>query len=150
MRTKLLFFILSAFLLAPLAQAEGTSGSGFADAHLAAAIELRANARQAYDRGDYDEATKLALQAKAELALVSGKAILPATYTVRLLPGDRDCLSKIAGYPFVYGDRAQWVLLYRANKTTLRHPEDADILLPGEVIVIPSLEGEKRQGGWHE
>lgn len=151
MRTKILFCLLSALLLASAIQAESASdAAGVADSHLAKAIELRADARKAYDTGDYDTATVLAKQAKAELDLVRGKTLLPASYTVRLIPGDRDCLSKIAGYPFVYGDRSQWVRLYQANKATLKHPEDADILLPGEVILIPSLAGEKRSGDWSE
>jgi len=151
MRTKTLFCLLSALLLAQAIQAE--DAQRVADPHLAKAIELRGDANKAYGAGDYDTATELARQAKAELALIqgkAGKASLPASYTVRLIPNDRDCLSKIAGYPFVYGDRAQWVRLYRANKTTLKHPENADILLPGEVILIPSLADEKRQGEWAE
>lgn len=151
MRMKILLFcLLSAFLLTPASWAQDASA---ADPHLAAAIELRAQARDAYGAGDYDRATELARKAKAELGLVaelSKKGALPASYTVRLIPSDRDCLSKIAGYPFVYGDRSQWVLLYKANKATLKHPEDADILLPGEVIVIPSLAGESRSGVWEE
>jgi hypothetical protein len=151
MHTKVLFCLLSALLLAPVVHAE--SAVGVTDPHLAKAVELRGEAKKAYDTGDYDTATELARQARAELALIQGnqgKATLPASYTVRLIPNDRDCLSKIAGYPFVYGDRSQWVQLYRANKTTLKHPEDADIILPGEVLVIPSLAGEKRQGEWVE
>jgi nucleoid-associated protein YgaU len=149
MHTKVLFCLLSALLLAPVLQAES---AGVTNPHLAKAIELRVEARKAYDTGDYDTATELARQAKAELALIQGKAkaTLPASYTVRLIPNDRDCLSKIAGYPFVYGDRSQWVQLYRANKATLKHPEDADLILPGEVLVIPSIAGEKRQDEWAE
>jgi nucleoid-associated protein YgaU len=75
---------------------------------------------------------------------------LPASYTVRLIPEDRDCLSKIAGYSFIYGDRAKWIELYKANKGTLKHPENADIVLPGEVLVIPSISGEAREGSWEE
>lgn len=154
MHTKVLFCLLSALLLAPVVHAE--SAAGVTDPHLAKAVELRVEAKQAYGTGDYDTAAELARQAKAELALFqgnqakTGKATLPASYTVRLIPTDRDCLSKIAGYPFVYGDRSQWVELYRANKATLKHPENADIILPGEVLVIPSLAGEKRQGEWVE
>jgi hypothetical protein len=39
-------------------------------------------------------------------------------------------------------------MLYEANKGTLKHPEDADILLPGEVLIIPSIAGEARNGAW--
>jgi hypothetical protein len=72
-------------------------------------------------------------------------------YTVRAIDwGEKDCLSKIAGYPFVYGDRRKWVVLYQANKATLEHPENADLILPGEALVIPSIAGEARGGSWSE
>jgi nucleoid-associated protein YgaU len=145
MKTRILIGILAAFLLSPLASAQVANS----DPHLAKAIELRGQAVSAYGAGDYDRATDLAKKAKAELGLVSATSPLPASYTVRLIPADRDCLSKIASYPFVYGDRKEWVRLYRANKGTLKHPENADILLPGEVLVIPSLAGETREGEWN-
>jgi nucleoid-associated protein YgaU len=145
MKTRILFSILAVFLLSPLASAQVLSS----DPHYAKAIELRGQAVSAYDAGDYDRATDLARKAKAELGLVSASSPLPASYTVRLIPADRDSLSKIAGYPFVYGDRKEWVRLYRANKNTLKHPENADIVLPGEVLVIPSVAGEARSGEWN-
>ena len=148
-------------------------GQSARDPHLAKALELRGQARSAFDAGDYDASAELARQAKAQLALVKKasapvaaavvtpadppaavspaedvpeKPALPAIYTVRLIPGDRDCLSKIAGYPFVYGDRTKWTILYRANRETLRHHENADIILPDEILVIPSRAGETRVG----
>ena len=159
MRMKILLFcLLSAFLLAPASWAQAAAAQDGRDPHLVAALELRGQAKVAYDAGDYDAAAELARKAKAELALVAVKKAeplstalpLPASYTVRLIDADRDCLSKIAGYPFVYGDRKLWVVLYRANKTTLKHPENADLILPGEVLVIPSLAGEERSGAWEE
>jgi hypothetical protein len=145
MKTRILIAMLAAILLSPLASAQ-SSGS---DPHLAKAVELRAQAGAAYDAGDYDTAAELARRAKAELGLVkAGRAPLPSSYTVRLIPGDRDCLSKIAGYSFVYGDREAWVRLYDANKDTLKHPENADLILPGEIILIPSISGENRSGEW--
>jgi len=156
--TRIAFMLLAALLFAPSAIA----GAETQDPHLAKAMELRVQALSAYDFGDYDAAAELARQAKAELALIQAAApvaaipapevaqpeqpSLPASYSVRRIPGDRDCLSKIAGYPFVYGDRAKWTILYKANKNTLKHPEDADIILPGEVLVIPSIAGELREG----
>jgi nucleoid-associated protein YgaU len=144
MKTRYLSAILCALLFSPLASAQAPG----ADGHLAKAIELRGQAASAYQAGDYDRATELAKKAKAELALMRGLSPLPSSYTVRLIPGDRDCLSKIAGYPFVYGDREEWTRLYRANKGTLKHPENADLVLPGEVILIPSISGEERSGEW--
>jgi hypothetical protein len=148
LKTRMLIALAAAILLASPALAASAAAQG--DPHIAKALELRDQALSAYGTGDYDSATKLAGKARAELALVEGISPLPATFTVRLLPGDRDCLSKIAAYPFVYGDRAKWTILFRANKGTLEHPEDADIILPGEVLVIPSLAGEKRSGAFVE
>jgi nucleoid-associated protein YgaU len=144
MKTRILIGILAAILLSPQASAQSASP----DPHMAKALELRATAESAYGAGDYDSSAELARQAKRELALIEGPTVLPFFYTVRLIPEDRDSLSKIAGYPFVYGDRAQWKLLYGANKERLKHPENADILLPGEVLVIPSIAGEIRGGAW--
>ncbi len=158
MRIKIVFGFLAMALLATAGF--GQTATASSDPHLAKAVELRAQAQSAYDSGDYDGASALARQASAELAQVPGappvKAAsaespsLPASYTVRLIPNDRDSLSKIAGYPFIYGNRAQWPLIYRANKATLKHPENADIILPGEILVIPSIAGEMREGVWVE
>ncbi len=148
MKTRMLIAVVAVLLLASPALAEGTAAQG--DQHIAKALELRGLALSAYSTGDYDSAAELARKARAELALVEGILPLPATYTVRLLPGDRDCLTMIAAYPFVYGDWAKWTILFRANMDTLQHPEDADIILPGEVLVIPSLAGERRSGAFDD
>lgn len=147
--------LIAAVALAPLAQADEEAR----DPRLLKAMELRGQAVSAFGVGDYDAAAELARRAKAELALISGAAgatssaapaatPLPATYTVRLIPEQRDCLTKIAGYPFVYGDPERWPILYQANKATLKHPENADIIIPGEVLIIPSLAGEQREGSF--
>lgn len=152
-RIKILTYLTVFLFLSTLASAEGAATSGASNPHIAKAMQLRSQAGSAYDAGDYDAAALLAKQAKNELALVGGrsaatKATLPASYTVRLIPSDRDCLSKIAGYSFVYGDRNRWTELFKANKATLKHPENEDLILPGEVLVIPSIAGEARDGAW--
>lgn len=117
------------------------------DPHYARAVELRDQALAAYDAGDYDAATDLAQQAKAELALYQGGiAPLPASYTVQLNPENRDSLYKIASFPFVYGDGELWYKLFQANRKTLLYPNDENHIEPGEVIVIPSIAGEYREG----
>lgn len=65
-----------------------------------------------------------------------------------MIPGDGDCLSKIAGYSFICGDRNRWLEIYQANKSTIKHPENADLILPGEILVIPSISAEMRSGEW--
>jgi nucleoid-associated protein YgaU len=135
-------------LLAGQAGGRFLAAEARADPRVAAALELKASAVAAFDSGDYESAAALARRARSELSAAPAKAPLPARYVVRLVPGDRDCLSKIAGLPFVYGDRSKWTALYRANKATLLNPEDADLLLPGEVLLIPSLSGERREGSY--
>jgi len=130
------------------------------DPHLEKALQLRGQALAAKDSGEYDGAAVLARQARAELALAQSAAgtsapgaplALPAQYAVRAIEaGEKDCLSKIAGYPFVYGDRRRWTVLYKANKATLEHPENADLILPGEILAIPCIAGERREGAWQE
>jgi len=152
---KARFWMIASLLASSIAFAQTADLSS--DTHYASAVELRAQAKSAYDSGEYDTAADLARKAKAELALVRGNPAalkagesLPSTYTVRLLDGAKDCLYKIAGYSFVYGDPEEWPVLYRANKGTLRHPDNADLIYPGEVLVIPSISGETREGNWEK
>jgi nucleoid-associated protein YgaU len=74
--------------------------------------------------------------------------VFPKYYVVRLIPEDRDCFNKITGYPFVYNDRYKWRILYEANKDKIRHPENPHLIHPGQVFIIPSIAGEKREGTW--
>jgi nucleoid-associated protein YgaU len=71
---------------------------------------------------------------------------LPATYTVRLRMPLRDCLWRIAAYPFVYNDPLKWKVLYEANRNVLTDPGNPDLILPGQVLTIPSIAGETREG----
>ncbi len=71
---------------------------------------------------------------------------LPEFYVVRLIPDRRDCFWRIAGYPFVYGDPLKWPLLYKENMQMLQDPKNPDLIQPGMVFKIPSVNGEKRQG----
>ncbi len=73
---------------------------------------------------------------------------LPATYKVRLIPERRDCLWRIAEYPFIYDNPLQWPVLYEANKSTFRDPNNPHLIFPGQVLKIPSIEGEEREGEW--
>ncbi|WP_455383679.1 LysM peptidoglycan-binding domain-containing protein [Salinispira pacifica] len=79
-------------------------------------------------------------------AQTKSEPVLPEYYTVRLIPDRRDCFWRIAGYPFVYGNPLKWPLLYNANKQILQDPNNPDLIQPGMVFKIPSLNGEKRQG----
>jgi hypothetical protein len=77
-----------------------------------------------------------------------GPSQLPAQYTVRAWNISKDCLWNIAGRPWAYGDSRQWKLLYNANRSRLPQPDNPDLIHPGMVLDIPSIEGETRQGMW--
>jgi nucleoid-associated protein YgaU len=84
---------------------------------------------------------------KPKVAVKEGP-VFPKYYVVRLIPEDRDCFNKITGYPFVYNDRYKWRILYEANKEKLRHPNNPHLIHPGQVFIIPSIQGETREGTW--
>jgi nucleoid-associated protein YgaU len=56
------------------------------------------------------------------------------TYKVRLIPENRDCLWKIAGYKKIYNNPRLWPKIYRANKGKIKNP---DLIYPGQVFKIP-------------
>jgi len=102
----------------------------------------------AYDKEEYPEARDLARGALAALASVSGATPLPATYVVRLIPARRDCLWRIAEYPFIYNNPLKWPVIYEANKKTFRDPSNPNLIYPGQVLQIPSIKGETRSGAY--
>lgn len=58
------------------------------------------------------------------------------TYVVRLIPQRRDCLWRIAGYPFIYNNPYLWPLIWIANLDIITNP---DLIFPGQVLIIPPL-----------
>ncbi|HPC37796.1 MAG TPA: DUF4398 domain-containing protein [Exilispira sp.] len=58
------------------------------------------------------------------------------TYTVRLIPERRDCLWRIAGYPFIYNNPFLWPLIWIANLDIITNP---DLIFPGQILIIPPL-----------
>jgi nucleoid-associated protein YgaU len=78
----------------------------------------------------------------------AGSAALPAQYTVRPWNISKDCLWNIAGRPWAYGDSTKWRLIYNANKAKMPEPDNPDLLHPGMILDIPSINGEVRQGMW--
>jgi nucleoid-associated protein YgaU len=104
------------------------------------------------------EAARLAAEAAARAAAEAEAARLaaeaakvpdwPAVYVVRLIPQRRDCLWRIAEYPFIYNNPLKWPVIYEANKKTFRDPGNPNLIYPGQKLVIPSLNGEKREGNY--
>jgi nucleoid-associated protein YgaU len=96
----------------------------------------------------YELALELARKVLSELASVKEAPPLPKQYKVRPWAETRDCFWNIAGYPWVYGDPTKWKVLYQANKSKLRRPNNPDLLHVGTVLTIPSIRGEHREGLW--
>jgi nucleoid-associated protein YgaU len=71
---------------------------------------------------------------------------LAAYYTVKLNTAVRDCLWRIAGYSYIYGDPQQWRRIYDANKDAFPEPDNPDLIHPGMLLRIPSIRGETRSG----
>ena len=129
------------------------------------ASDLYADAGTAYSGEDYKTAADKARQsvaalddiaaaiAKAEAdaraAAEAAKAkgpVWPAVYVVRLIPGHRDCLWRIAEYPFIYNNPLKWTVIYAANKKTFRDPGNPNLIFPGQQLTIPAIKGESRDG----
>ncbi len=68
---------------------------------------------------------------------------MPKYYVVKKRTPLTDCLWRIAGYSFIYDNPSRWTLIYEANKGIIK---DADLIYPGQVIEIPSSDGEERSG----
>ena len=96
-------------------------------------------------------ATLESIPAKEPVAVVEpvvepGTPGLPATYTVRLILERRDCLWRIAEYPWVYNNPWKWKVLWEANRDILIDPDNPDLIEVGQVLTIPSIAGETREG----
>ena len=107
-----------------------------------------AKAKQAYGDGKFVDASASAKEAMKSLSSIKAFAELPAVYIVRLIPERRDCLWRIAEYPFIYNNPLKWPVLYEANKKTFRDPSNPDLIFPDQVLNIPAIKGEARSGTW--
>jgi len=110
------------------------------------------------EKEDWDGAIAAAREAINALAYVSEEKplppapsqglILPAQYTVRPWSISGDCFWNIAGRDWAYGDPFQWRVIYDVNKAKLPNPANPNLIRPGTVLDIPSIQGETRQGMW--
>lgn len=74
------------------------------------------------------------------------RLVLPKYYVITLREPVTDCLWRISEFDFIYDTPLEWRTLYDANKEHFRDPENPDLVFPGQVLEIPSLRGEKREG----
>ena len=50
---------------------------------------------------------------------------------------------------FVYGDRNEWRRIYELNKNNFVQSSNPHLIVPGQILEIPSLRGEERQGTYN-
>ncbi|WP_157150931.1 LysM peptidoglycan-binding domain-containing protein [Brachyspira sp. SAP_772] len=75
--------------------------------------------------------------------------VLPQYYIVVRRVPLTDALWRIAGYSYIYNNPIEWYRIYEANRNILRDPDNPDLILPGQRLVIPSLNGEERSGEYN-
>lgn len=75
--------------------------------------------------------------------------VLPQYYIVVRRVPLTDALWRIAGYSYIYNNPIEWYRIYEANRNILRDPDNPDLILPGQRLIIPSLNGEERSGDYN-
>ncbi len=75
--------------------------------------------------------------------------ILPKYYVVRKRIPVTDCMWRIAEMYFVYGNRNEWRRIYELNKETFVQTANPHLILPGQILEIPPLMGEERDGTYN-
>jgi nucleoid-associated protein YgaU len=120
-------------------------------------VELANQSQAALEAADYDAAAEYAIESQKyaalsrqyideALAALQNRGALAAEYEVKLNPAKRDCLWRIAGFDFIYGNPREWRRIYDYNKSTFRYPDNPDLIYPGQILKIPSIDGEQRSG----
>jgi nucleoid-associated protein YgaU len=126
-------------------------------------VELANQSQAALEAADYDAAAEYAIESQKYAALSrqyitealaalqnrsapAARGALAAEYEVKLNPAKRDCLWRIAGFDFIYGNPREWRRIYDHNKSTFRYPDNPDLIYPGQILEIPSIDGEQRSG----
>jgi len=59
---------------------------------------------------------------------------------------EKESLWKIASYDFIYGNPYLWKKLYDANKSNLIDDKNPNLIEPEQVLIIPPVGNEKREG----
>ena len=131
---------------AAISAAEAISAPKNYPKEYATAKTALSDALAAYDSQDYGTAAQRARASVAALAGVKAGQAWPAVYVVRLIPARRDCLWRIAEYPFIYNNPLKWTVIYDANKKTFRDPGNPNLIFPGQKLKIPAIKGESREG----
>jgi nucleoid-associated protein YgaU len=94
----------------------------------------------------WDETKTASLRVMTILAQLPEEVPLPAQYLVKAWGQVKDCLWNIAARPEVYNDPAQWQRLYTANRSKFPEPNNPNLIEPGMLLDIPSINDEYRFG----
>lgn len=87
-----------------------------------------------YNGADYNQETTI---------VETTGVLFPKYYKVQYRKVGTDSLWKIASYDFIYGDGNLWKKIYEANKDKIKDP---NIIINGQILLIPNLKGETRDG----
>jgi nucleoid-associated protein YgaU len=120
-------------------------------------VELANQSQTAMDAADYEAAAEYAIESQKYAALsrqyieqtlagMQNRTGLAAEYEVKYNPANRDCLWRIAGFDFIYGNPREWRRLYNHNRNTFRYPDNPNLIYPGQILQVPSINGEPRSG----
>ena len=94
----------------------------------------------------WDETKTASLRVMTIMEQVPDELPLPAQYLVKAWGEVKDCLWNIAARPEVYNDAAQWRRLYTANRSKFPQPDNPNLIEPGMILDIPSINDEFRFG----
>ena len=75
--------------------------------------------------------------------------VLPKYYVVKRRVPITDCMWRIAEMYFVYGDRNEWRRIYDLNKDNFVQSGNPHLILPEQILEIPSFKGEERRGTYN-
>ena len=120
-------------------------------------VEYANMSQTSMDEADYDAAAEYAIESQRyaalsrqfiedALAAARNSSVLATEYEVKRNPARRDCLWRIAGYDFIYGNSKEWRRIYEHNKSTFRYPDNPNLIYPGQILKIPSIKEEIRRG----
>ncbi len=116
------------------------------------ATEFYEEAESLFEEEEYEDSIQASRNVISALEAVRAVSpsdeVKPRYYIVRLIPDERDCFWRIAEYEFIYDNPWEWRRIYEANRDKIPEPDNPDLIEPGTVLYIPSLDGETRQGTW--
>ena len=107
------------------------------------------DANSKFNAKDYENSiadSQKVLELLSGIAPSTPSGALAATYKVKLNTQRRDCLWRIAGFDYIYGDSFKWKVIYDANKDIFPQKDNPNLIHPGMILKIPSIKGETRSG----